>query len=212
MPALHTARRAISAILLVIGMLGLFAPTVLGQDSGGPVYIATINSVIDLGMTPYVKRTLSTATEERAQAVILDINTPGGRLDAALSIKDALLDAEVPLIAYVNREAFSAGALIAISANKIYMDEGGVIGRGHARRPGRRKRIGEGGVRRPERLPRRRRGPRPGPTHRRGNGGQQRGHRRPGGGGQAPHHDHERGHPMGLRGWRGDQHRGGARS
>ena len=128
MPALHTARRAFSAILLVIGMLGLFAPTVLGQDSGGPVYIATINGVIDLGMTPYVKRTLSTAAENSAQAVLLDINTPGGRLDAALSIKDALLDAEVPLIAYVNREAFSAGALIAISANKIYMDEGGVIG------------------------------------------------------------------------------------
>ena len=109
-------------------MLGLFAPTVLGQDSGGPVYIATINGVIDLGMTPYVKRTLSTATEGRAQEVLLDSSTPGGRLDAALSIKDALLDAEVPLIAYVNREAFSAGALIAISANKIYMDEGGVIG------------------------------------------------------------------------------------
>ena len=164
MPALHTVRRAFCALLVVLGLLGLFAPTVLGQDSGGPVYIATINGVIDLGMTPYVKRTLNTATENRAQAVLLDINTPGGRLDAALSIKDALLDAEVPLIAYVNREAFSAGALIAISANKIYMDSGGVIG---AATP-----VDQEGVSASEkvvsavreRLPRRRRGPRAG-TH-----------------------------------------------
>ena len=128
MPALHTARRALSAALIVLGLLGLLVPTALGQSSGGQVYVATIDGTIDLGMTPYVKRTLNTAAEERAEAALLDINTPGGRLDAALSIKDALLDAEVPVIAYVNREAFSAGALIAISANKIYMDEGGVIG------------------------------------------------------------------------------------
>ncbi|MDE2801973.1 MAG: ATP-dependent Clp protease proteolytic subunit [Chloroflexota bacterium] len=128
MPALRKARRAFSAALIVLGLLGLLAPTALAQTSDGEVYVATIDGTIDLGMTPYVKRTLSTAAEERAEAVLLDINTPGGRLDAALSIKDALLDAEVPVIAYVNREAFSAGALIAISANKIYMDEGGVIG------------------------------------------------------------------------------------
>ncbi|MDE2899606.1 MAG: ATP-dependent Clp protease proteolytic subunit [Chloroflexota bacterium] len=128
MSALRKARRALSAALIVLGLLGLLVPTALGQTSGGEVYVATIDGTIDLGMTPYVKRTLSTAAEERAEAVLLDINTPGGRLDAALSIKDALLDAEVPVIAYVNREAFSAGALIAISANKIYMDEGGVIG------------------------------------------------------------------------------------
>lgn len=128
MHALHTARRALSAALIVLGLLGLLVPTALGQSSGGQVYVASIDGTIDLGMTPYVKRTLSTAAAERAEAALLDINTPGGRLDAALSIKDALLDAEVPVIAYVNREAFSAGALIAISADKIYMDAGGVIG------------------------------------------------------------------------------------
>ena len=128
MPALRTARRVFSALLIVLGLLGLMVPLAWGQSDTGPVYVATIDGTIDLGMVPYVKRTLSTAAEESAQAVLLDINTPGGRLDAALSIKDALLDAEVPVIAYVNREAFSAGALIAISANKVYMDVGGVIG------------------------------------------------------------------------------------
>lgn len=128
MSGLRTARRALSATLVVLGLLGLLIPTALGQDTGERVYVAVIDGTIDLGMTPYVKRVLSTAGEEGAAAVLLDINTPGGRLDAALSIKDALLDAETPVIAYVNREAFSAGALIAIASHKIYMDPGGVIG------------------------------------------------------------------------------------
>lgn len=128
MHALRTFHSAFSAVLIASGLLGLLVPLALAQSGSGQVYVATIDGTIDLGMVPYVKRTLSTAAEERAEAVLLDINTPGGRLDAALSIKDALLDAEVPVIAYVNREAFSAGALIAISANTIYMDKGGVIG------------------------------------------------------------------------------------
>ena len=128
MHPLRTFRRAFSAVLIAAGLMGLLVPIALAQSDSGPVYVATIDGTIDLGMVPYVKRALSTAADDRAQAVLLDINTPGGRLDAALSIKDALLDAEIPVIAYVNREAFSAGALIAISANKVYMDAGGVIG------------------------------------------------------------------------------------
>ena len=128
MPSLPATRRAFSAILMAIGLLGLLAPLAFGQSGTGPVYVATVSGTIDLGMTPYIKRTLNTAEEAGAQAVLLDINTPGGRLDAALSIKDALLDAQVPVIAYVNREAFSAGALIAIASNRIYMDSGGVMG------------------------------------------------------------------------------------
>ena len=203
--------RAFCATLIVLGMLGLLVPTVLGQSSsGGTVYVATIDGTIDLGMTPYVKRVLSTAAEQGADAVLLDINTPGGRLDAALSIKDALLDAEVPVIAYVNREAFSAGALIAISADKIYMDEGGVIG---AATPVDQE--GEtatekvvSAVRSDFRAVAEVRGR--DPQHRGGDGGRQRGHRRAGGGGQAPDDDHQRGAPIrGLRRRRGFQHHRG---
>jgi len=79
-------------------------------------------------MTPYIKRTLRDATDSTNSTVVLDINTPGGRLDAAFEIKDSLLKTEVPVIAYVNREAFSAGALIAIASNKIYIAPGGVLG------------------------------------------------------------------------------------
>src|SRR5690606_1680113 len=53
---------------------------------------------------------------------------PGGRIDAAQQIVDALRDTDVPVYAFVNRRAFSAGAMIALAADRIYMREGGVIG------------------------------------------------------------------------------------
>jgi membrane-bound serine protease (ClpP class) len=121
-------RGVLGVILIVIGLASLLATPVWGQQTDKQVYVATVSGAIDLGMTPYLKRVLREATNADAEAVILDINTPGGRLDAALAIKDAILGAEVPVIAYVNREAFSAGALIAIAANRIYIAPGGVIG------------------------------------------------------------------------------------
>lgn len=125
---MRRTRSVLGVLLIVIGMASLFVTPVFGQDSTQEVYVATVSGTIDLGMTPYIKRVISDAEDAQAAAVILDINTPGGRLDAALEIKDALLGAEVPVIAYINREAFSAGALIAIAANTIYIAPGGVIG------------------------------------------------------------------------------------
>lgn len=93
-----------------------------------PVYIVSITGTIDLGLAPYLKRVLDEAQDANAPAVILDIDTPGGRLDAVLQMNDALLDAEVPTIAFVNRTAFSAGALIAIACERIYMVPGAVMG------------------------------------------------------------------------------------
>ena len=57
-----------------------------------------------------------------------EINTPGGRLDAVLQMRDRLLASPVRTIAFVNREAFSAGALVAIAAHEIYLTPGAVMG------------------------------------------------------------------------------------
>ena len=121
-------RRVLGVLLIVIGLASLLVTPVWAQQVSQRVYVATISGSIDLGMTPYIKRVLREATDSTASTVVLDINTPGGRLDAAFEIKDSLLKAEVPIIAYVNREAFSAGALIAIASNKIYIAPGGVLG------------------------------------------------------------------------------------
>jgi membrane-bound serine protease (ClpP class) len=92
------------------------------------VYVVPIEGVVDLGLAPYVRRVLQEAQDQGAAAVVLEINTFGGRVDAAVQIRDAVLTAPVRTIAFVNKRAISAGALIALSAEKIVMAGGGTIG------------------------------------------------------------------------------------
>jgi membrane-bound serine protease (ClpP class) len=84
--------------------------------------------MIDLGLAPFVERVLREATDAGAAAVILEINTFGGRVDAAVLIRDALLNAKVPTVAFINKRAISAGALIALATEKIVIAQGGTIG------------------------------------------------------------------------------------
>ena len=92
------------------------------------IYKVPIEGTIDLGLPPFIKRVISKAEAENAAAVIFEINTFGGRVDAATQIKDAILSSKVPTIAFINRRAISAGALISLSCEKIYMTEGGLLG------------------------------------------------------------------------------------
>jgi len=92
------------------------------------VYVAPIEGIIDLGLAPFVQRVLDEASAAGAAAVVLEINTFGGRVDAAVQIRDALLSAKVPTVAYVNRRAISAGALISLAAQHLVMSPGATIG------------------------------------------------------------------------------------
>ncbi len=98
------------------------------QPAAPLVYVAPIKGPIDLGLAPFVRRVLAEAQDAGAAAVVLEINTFGGRVDAAVQIRDALLNAPVRTIAFVNKRAISAGALIALSAEKIAMAGGGTLG------------------------------------------------------------------------------------
>lgn len=92
------------------------------------VYIAYIEGDIDLGLAPYINRVIADAEEDEAAAIIFKINTFGGRVDAATQIKDAIIGTDRFTIAFINNRAISAGALIAISCNKIIMVKGSSIG------------------------------------------------------------------------------------
>jgi|TARA_B110001454_G_scaffold131096_1_gene122131 membrane-bound serine protease (ClpP class) len=92
------------------------------------IYRVPIDGTIDLGLPPYIRRAIEEAEAHDAKAVIFDINTFGGRVDAATQIKDAILSSDVLTIAFINRRAISAGALISLSCEKIYMTGGGLIG------------------------------------------------------------------------------------
>ncbi len=92
------------------------------------VYVAPIKGTIDLGLAPFVDRVLAEAEKNQAAAVVLDINTFGGRVDAAVQIRDALLNSSVRTIAFIDKRAISAGALISLAAQTIVMTPGGTIG------------------------------------------------------------------------------------
>jgi len=92
------------------------------------VYRVEITGPIEGGLAPYTVRSLREAEAAGAAAVVLDINTPGGRVDAAESIVDAIQATHIPVYAYVNPRAYSAGALVAIATSGIYMRSGAVLG------------------------------------------------------------------------------------
>lgn len=92
------------------------------------VYRVPVTGTIELGIAPFIERSIREAHEAGAAAVILDIRTPGGRVDAAQRIVDALLSAPLPVYAFVNRHAYSAGAMIALATEGVYMVPGAVIG------------------------------------------------------------------------------------
>jgi membrane-bound serine protease (ClpP class) len=125
---LNAIRRAATPFLLALGLLGM-PVFVLAQEKPPPVvYVVPVEGVIDLGLAPFIQRVLDEATAAGAAAVVLEINTFGGRLDAAVQIRDALLSARIRTLAYVNRRAISAGALIGLAAEQLVMAGGGTIG------------------------------------------------------------------------------------
>jgi len=113
--------------LVVFGFLAPFASP-LAQEKRPVVYVAPIEGIIDLGLAPFVQRVLDEVADAGAAAVVLEINTFGGRVDAAVQIRDALLNARVRTVAFVNKRAISAGALIALAAEELVMAGGGTIG------------------------------------------------------------------------------------
>ena len=122
-----TARRAVGLLALVSGLLAMLAGSV-GAGNDETVHRVEIHDEIDLGLAPYLERSLQRAEEADAAAVLIDIDTPGGRLDAVLQMRDALLRTPVPTIAFVDSTAFSAGALVALASEQVHMTSSGVIG------------------------------------------------------------------------------------
>ncbi|HXW06841.1 MAG TPA: NfeD family protein [Vicinamibacterales bacterium] len=119
--------RAITAsIVLLTGLATVGLPS--AQTPRPLVYVVPIEGMIDLGVAPFLARTIQEAEQAGAAAVVLDINTLGGRVDAAIVMRDALLQARVRTIAFVNPRAISAGALLALATETIVMTSGGTIG------------------------------------------------------------------------------------
>ncbi len=94
----------------------------------GAVVVLKVEGPISNPNLLYLRRALKQAEAANAEAVIIDMNTPGGALQTARDICEAFIRVEVPLITFVNSDAISAGALISLATDRIYMTSTGVIG------------------------------------------------------------------------------------
>lgn len=120
--------------LLVFSLLG---PSLCGAAEPLPastaplprtVYILPVSQVIDRAQLYVFRRGLAEAQQHQAAALILDMDTPGGRIDVTEDILKLLKQVSIPTYTYVNPSAISAGAIIALGTRHIYMAPGSRIG------------------------------------------------------------------------------------
>ncbi|MBW2654051.1 MAG: serine protease [Deltaproteobacteria bacterium] len=116
------------SIGIIFGVLFLGNLTFASQNKQ-KVYIIPVSGTVEPGMAAYVKRALEEIKDETDAVFIFKMDTFGGRVDAALDIVDTI--SNVPkgkTIAFVEKRAISAGALIALSSNLLFMKENTIIG------------------------------------------------------------------------------------
>ncbi|WP_342505231.1 nodulation protein NfeD [Sporosarcina sp. FSL K6-2383] len=122
-------RKMIGSVLLFILFVSMFALPFAATDAASQkVYKVPIEKEIGKGTYAFLQRSFSEAKEAGAEAIILEIDTPGGFVDAAWQIAKLMDETELPVIAYVNNRAISAGAFIALHADDIYMSKNATMG------------------------------------------------------------------------------------
>jgi len=128
-PAGPTGRIPVEQAETLEEPLMFWADAVAFDEHGGgssKIYEVEIGGTIDLGLAAFVERVALRATKE--DLILLRIKTFGGRVDAAVRIRDALLNADAVSVAFVDMRAISAGALISLACHTIIMSPGGSIG------------------------------------------------------------------------------------
>ncbi|MDL2208938.1 nodulation protein NfeD, partial [Parabacteroides sp. OttesenSCG-928-O15] len=98
------------------------------MDNKKTVYTIDIKKEIDNTTKLYLSNGLAEAREMEADAILIHMNTYGGLLEAADSMRTAILYSPIPVYVFIDNNAASAGALISIACEKIYMRKGANIG------------------------------------------------------------------------------------
>ena len=114
--------------LISILVIFLFTLSAFGSDSLTVFYRIRLDQDINPSSQRLVTLGLEKAREAQADYILLDLDTYGGAVNAADSIRSAILRYEKPVVAFVNMQAASAGALISIACDSIYMKTGSSIG------------------------------------------------------------------------------------
>ena len=112
----------------LLGIILAIAPLKVGAETPPIVYQIDIRDEINSTTQLFLSRGLAEANTLGADAVLICLNTYGGQVDMADSMRTAILYNRIPVYVFVDNNAASAGALISIAAKKIYMRAGANIG------------------------------------------------------------------------------------
>jgi len=113
-------------LIIMIAVTWMAQMTTLAD--GGKVYMVPIRGEITPAMAAFVGKQVELANTEGARGILFVVSTLGGRVDAAFTIKDAILRSKVPTAVFISDRAESAGALISIAADSIIMAPGSHMG------------------------------------------------------------------------------------
>lgn len=108
--------------------LGIQDTVVDNEARPAKVYVFDIKEMIAPPVWRTTKLAIENAEAQNADLIIIHMNTYGGMLDAADSIRTKILDTEIPVYVFIDKNAASAGALISIACDSIYMAKGASIG------------------------------------------------------------------------------------
>lgn len=101
---------------------------IITQEQSKIIYKFDIKKMIAAPIWRSTKKSFEEAREKGADYILIHMNTYGGQVDFADSIRTKILNSEIPVLVYIDNQAISAGALISIAADSIYMRPGGSIG------------------------------------------------------------------------------------
>jgi membrane-bound serine protease (ClpP class) len=108
--------------------IAFFLAAITSMAQNKNVLVMEVKSEIDPRMKRYVELALAEARETKADLVLIEMDTYGGVLTDAKEIVDLIMHHDKPVWVFINSDAASAGALISIACDSIYMSPGASIG------------------------------------------------------------------------------------
>src|SRR5438045_5332585 len=121
-------RKKLSIFALVCCLMGMATAQAREVIHKGDVVVVPLRGEVAPSLLAFLRRSVKTAESDEASAIIFEMNTYGGRLDAAADIVNALNQTKIPTYTFINTNGGSAGALIAIATQHIYMAPVSAIG------------------------------------------------------------------------------------
>ena len=116
-------------ILSIVATSLLLQVNIYGNNQAKELYFS-IDLKKNVGSTTwiYIQKGFEEARKANANIIIIEMNTYGGEVSFADSIRTKILNSDIPVIVFIDNNAASAGALISIACDKIYMSQAATIG------------------------------------------------------------------------------------